>query len=93
MALRLAWGALALGLAGCTWIPLGVCGNGLVEGDEACDDGNDRDGDGCTNACEEAVCGDGIVWQGVEACDAGAQNADTGACGPDCQVPVAPVDD
>jgi len=28
-----------------------VCGNGVVEGDEACDDGNDIDTDGCTTDC------------------------------------------
>lgn len=28
-----------------------VCGNGLVEGDEQCDDGNSDDDDDCTNAC------------------------------------------
>jgi cysteine-rich repeat protein len=26
-----------------------VCGNGTLEGDEACDDGNDTSGDGCSN--------------------------------------------
>ena len=30
------------------------CGNGIVEGDEACDDDNDIDHDGCTNACQES---------------------------------------
>jgi protein TonB len=28
-----------------------VCGNGAVEAGEDCDDGNTRDGDGCTAAC------------------------------------------
>lgn len=28
-----------------------VCGDGVVEGDEACDDGNLVDGDGCSAAC------------------------------------------
>jgi cysteine-rich repeat protein len=28
-----------------------VCGNGIVEGDEECDDGNDEDGDGCNTDC------------------------------------------
>jgi cysteine-rich repeat protein len=28
-----------------------VCGNGMVEGDEACDDGNAAYGDGCTPTC------------------------------------------
>ncbi len=29
-----------------------VCGNGFTEGDEACDDGNARYGDGCTPTCD-----------------------------------------
>lgn len=28
-----------------------MCGNGVREGTEACDDGNDDDGDACTNSC------------------------------------------
>jgi len=28
------------------------CGDGFVDDDEACDDGNDLDGDGCSSACE-----------------------------------------
>ena len=39
------------------------CGDGVVEGDEACDDANELDGDDCV-ACEVATCGDGIVREG-----------------------------
>ncbi len=46
-----------------------ACGNGVVEGDEECDDQNDVDDDGCRNDCTLAFCGDGIVWQGAEQCD------------------------
>jgi cysteine-rich repeat protein len=28
-----------------------VCGNGIVEGDEECDDGNNNNGDGCDESC------------------------------------------
>jgi uncharacterized delta-60 repeat protein len=28
-----------------------TCGNGMVDGDEDCDDGNERDGDGCNRDC------------------------------------------
>jgi cysteine-rich repeat protein len=45
------------------------CGNGVLEGDEACDDGNDIDTDACTSACVSAVCGDGFVQDAVEECD------------------------
>ena len=46
-----------------------ACGNGSVEGMEECDDGNQINTDDCTNTCHAAVCGDGIVHQGVEECD------------------------
>lgn len=38
-----------------------ICGNGVVEYGEVCDDGNDIDTDACTNSCEPEMCGDGIV--------------------------------
>ncbi len=59
------------------------CGNGYVEGDEACDDGGLAAGDGCDAACAveegwicddaspsgcEPICGDGVA-RGPEACD------------------------
>jgi len=47
------------------------CGNGIVEGNEACDDGNLIDTDDCTAACQAAVCGDNIIFAGVEDCDGG----------------------
>lgn len=34
-----------------TSAPDPICGNGVVEADEACDDGNDVEGDGCTPLC------------------------------------------
>ena len=40
--------------------PAPVCGDGIVQGSERCDDGNRNDEDSCTNACIEARCGDGI---------------------------------
>jgi cysteine-rich repeat protein len=30
---------------------LAVCGNGVIEGNELCDDGNITNGDGCDNTC------------------------------------------
>lgn len=63
-----------------------ICGDGIVESPEACDDGNMANGDGCSNMCTVetgwscsgttsicapiAVCGNGIVESG-EACDDG----------------------
>ena len=37
------------------------CGNGRVEGEEECDDGNINDRDACTNGCKHAICGDQIL--------------------------------
>ncbi len=31
--------------------PVDLCGNGTIENDETCDDGNHRDGDGCSKVC------------------------------------------
>ncbi|HEY0136982.1 MAG TPA: DUF4215 domain-containing protein [Nannocystis sp.] len=57
---------------------LPVCGNGTVEGDEQCDDGNADDADSCTADCKAAACGDGIV-QPPEVCDDGNTD-DADAC-------------
>jgi cysteine-rich repeat protein len=62
-----------------------ACGNGIVEGEEVCDDGNDVDTDACTSSCEDAFCGDGIVHDGVEECDDG--NSDnTDGCSTNCRL-------
>lgn len=50
------------------------CGNGVVDGMEQCDDGNEIGGDGCevdcTFSCEtNADCDDGSVCTGDETCD------------------------
>lgn len=57
--------------AGCKTEVAMMCGDGTVQGNEACDDGNESDEDGCLNNCEEARCGDGVVWAGMEGCDDG----------------------
>lgn len=50
---------------------LPACGDGLVQGDEECDDGNKIDTDACLSNCRRARCGDWIVWKGHEECDPG----------------------
>ena len=42
-----------------------VCGNALIEAQEACDDGNTSDEDGCSSLCRLTFCGDGLVqpWE------------------------------
>ncbi len=65
-----------------------TCGNGIQEGDEPCDDGNNDFTDACTPGCKLASCGDGAVQVGVEVCDLGGANSDTGACKLDCTLAV-----
>jgi len=60
-----------------------VCGDGLTEGLETCDDGNTVDTYACTNACQNARCGDQIVGS-AEQCDDG-NLIDTDACTNTCQ--------
>ena len=67
------------------------CGDGIIDADdEECDDGNQVDDDGCTNACTEPVCGDGILQESVtpspEECDEGADNSNSGWCLEDCSI-------
>ncbi|MCH9680148.1 MAG: DUF4215 domain-containing protein [Deltaproteobacteria bacterium] len=59
------------------------CGNGVVEGDEQCDDGNADDSDACPSTCQSATCGDGFVQTGVETCDDG-NRVDDDACSNAC---------
>ena len=73
--------------------PDAVCGNGVREGSEECDDGNTRPGDGCGADCRtEGVppnrCGNGVV-EGNEQCDDGnRQNGD--GCNRRCAIEDVP---
>jgi cysteine-rich repeat protein len=49
--------------------PANVCGDGVVDEGEDCDDMNADNTDGCLDTCVEASCGDGAVRAGVEECD------------------------
>ena len=52
----------------------GLCGNGVVDVGEVCDDGNQTSGDGCRGDCKKIeVCGDGELDVG-EQCDDGNHN-------------------
>lgn len=79
--------------------PVAVCGNGYVEKNEACDDGNVESGDGCSSSCTvdhgyvcesqpsvcRTRCGDGLIG-GPERCDDGNRAAGDGcseSCGPE----------
>jgi fibro-slime domain-containing protein len=75
------------------------CGDGIIESGEACDDGNNVSGDGCSSTCQiekgwhcstpgtsctAAQCGDGVV-AGAEQCDDGNSVSGDG-CSSTCQV-------
>jgi len=73
------------GTASKSWVTP-QCGNGVREGSEQCDDGNNIDNDGCTNGCQNPRCGDGIKQSG-EQCDDGNQNSND-ACKNNCTLNV-----
>ena len=75
-----------------------VCGDGIVNSPEACDDGNTKSGDGCSGDCTKVetgwqcrvpgkpcipLCGDGVI-EGSETCDdSNTTNGD--GCSSTCQ--------
>lgn len=68
-----------------------VCGNGVLDGGESCDDGNGVDTDGCRNDCSpnavwmSGVGRDGTPWRmGSDDCDGRAGAAPSGAPHPMC---------
>ncbi len=62
-----------------------LCGNGLLDVDEECDDGNLEEDDGCSATCQlPPMCGNGRVEAGEE-CDDG-NDVDADACSVDCVV-------
>jgi cysteine-rich repeat protein len=86
-----------MGLNGCTdslTAPVtcieSVCGDGVAEGSEICDDGNQVNTDACPNDCNPGdsffICGNGIHEPG-EVCDDG-NSIDNDACQNDCQAGV-----
>ncbi len=75
-----------------------VCGNGIIEPGEECDDGNTLSGDGCSATCRieqgwectgepsvcVTVCGDGLI-RGNEECDDGNTSPGDG-CSSGCRI-------
>ncbi len=73
------------------------CGDGVIQGNEQCDDGNKSNADDCPDdannggSCQHATCGDGFVdGQGpqTEACDGDGNGTpgETAACNSNCTV-------
>ncbi len=67
--------------------PAPACGDGIVGGQEQCDDGNALSGDGCSDECRLESCGDGFVDPN-EACDDGANEDPDDGCTSACQLPA-----
>ena len=70
-----------------------LCGNGILEKGEECDDGNNVNGDGCSAACKVEipkgpVCGNGVLEIG-EQCDDGNTVSGDG-CSSTCKVENKP---
>jgi cysteine-rich repeat protein len=62
-----------------------LCGDGVRESVEECDDGNLQSGDGCTSTCSiEPYCGDGVK-DSDEECDDG-NNAANDGCSASCVI-------
>ncbi len=83
-----------LGLAACSGdrrdsggIVYVTCGDGVLQSNEGCDDGNRTNGDGCSSACQpegtNPVCGNSMVEAG-ETCDDGNTTPGDG-CSATCQ--------
>lgn len=75
-------GAATSGGGETTGLVPGVCGDGVHNLGEACDDGDFDNTDECTEYCLAAACGDGYVQAG-ETCDDGNQ-IDGDGCNVDC---------
>ncbi|MCA9694827.1 MAG: hypothetical protein KC636_34935, partial [Myxococcales bacterium] len=58
-----------------------VCGDGVVDDGEECDDGPDNGEGPCTDLCLLNVCGDGVLNPDAEACDDAGESA---LCDADC---------
>jgi cysteine-rich repeat protein len=66
-----AWEGFYLEPATCPGASSPVCGNGVVETGEQCDDGNTVSNDSCSNTCVTATCSDGLQNQSETGVDCG----------------------
>jgi choice-of-anchor A domain-containing protein len=65
-------------------LPCVECGDGVIDANEQCDDGNNVGGDGCSATCRFEGCGDGQIQPG-ETCDDGNQLPGDG-CSATCEI-------
>jgi cysteine-rich repeat protein len=63
------------------------CGDTITDPGEQCDDGNASNNDACVQGCQNAACGDGFLFTGVEQCDDGNTLPGDG-CSPICTLPI-----
>jgi cysteine-rich repeat protein len=79
-------GCILIGCPGGTSNP--VCGDGILDLVEECDDGNEVSGDGCSSTCTKetpgAACGDGHMDPGEECDDGNPTNGD--GCSSTCKL-------
>ena len=78
------------------YVSAAVCGDGILDFGEQCDDVNFNNHDNCLNSCQSPACGDGFLWIGNEQCDDG-NNANGDGCNATCNFEpkeqcFAPVD-
>lgn len=64
---------------------LSICGDGVVDPGEDCDDGNTDNTDACSSVCATSRCGDGYLWTGIEECDDGNM-VDGDGCSSSCMI-------
>jgi cysteine-rich repeat protein len=63
-----------------------LCGNGVEDAPEQCDDGNRDGGDGCDENCVDEICGNDVLQEAAgETCDDG-NTVDGDGCGAGCLV-------
>lgn len=79
LAVLLNVGASCIALDGVLFSSDNLCGDGIVQGDEECDDANLEDNDGCIE-CRAAFCGDGFLFDEVEQCDPGIDPSCHSSC-------------
>jgi cysteine-rich repeat protein len=66
-------------------VTVNVCGNGILDLNEECDDANPSDTDGCLSNCKRNICGDGKISLDTEQCD--DKNAvDGDGCDNNCSI-------